>query len=149
MTINATQGSQPWARQPDLQQGPSYGPQGPPYGPHGHNQLQFDPRDIEDNRAIAALAYLWILFLIPMLARPQSRFARAHTNQGIILFIISIIFWVGSMILSWVPLVNIIWWLASGVFTLIYVIFAIVQIVHCLQGRFRELPLVGGFSVFK
>jgi uncharacterized membrane protein len=98
---------------------------------------------------VAALAYVWILFLIPMLARPQSRFARAHTNQGIILFIATLVFWVASLVLSWVPLINIMVWLGSGLFTLLYLIVAIYQIVICLQGRFKEIPLIGGMLVLK
>ena len=42
---------------------------------------QFDPQDINDNKGMSVLAYIGILFLIPLLACPNSRFARYHTNQ--------------------------------------------------------------------
>ena len=46
-----------------------------------------DP-DIEQHKGAAILAY--ICFLIPLIAAPNSRFARYHANQGLIAFIILI-----------------------------------------------------------
>ena len=48
---------------------------------------QFDPRDIEQNKLMAILAYLGILVIIPILAAKESKFARFHSNQGLILLI--------------------------------------------------------------
>jgi hypothetical protein len=52
-----------------------------------------DALDIEHNKIFAVLAYIGILFLVPLLAAPQSRFARYHTNQGIVLFLSVLILW--------------------------------------------------------
>ncbi|MEI8042594.1 MAG: DUF4339 domain-containing protein [Verrucomicrobiota bacterium] len=41
-----------------------------------------DPADVDKNKIFAVLAYLGILFLVPLLAAKESRFARYHTNQG-------------------------------------------------------------------
>ncbi len=46
-----------------------------------------DPNDIAQNKAMAVLSYLGILFLIPILSAPNSPYARFHSNQGIILYI--------------------------------------------------------------
>ena len=48
----------------------------------------FDPADIEKNRVFGGLSYLWLLFILPLFACPQSRFAKFHANQGLVLFII-------------------------------------------------------------
>lgn len=51
---------------------------------------QFDPQDINANKGMSVLAYIGILFLVPLLACPNSRFARFHTNQGLVLFLLGI-----------------------------------------------------------
>ena len=43
-----------------------------------------DP-DIEKHKGVAVLAY--ICFLIPLIAAPNSKFARFHANQGLLTFI--------------------------------------------------------------
>jgi hypothetical protein len=50
-----------------------------------------DSEDIENHKVMAILAYLSILFLMPLLAAPKSKFARYHTNQGVILFIANLL----------------------------------------------------------
>ena len=55
----------------------------------------FDPADIEKNKLMTGLAYL--LFFLPLLACPKSKFAKFHANQGLLLFIITL---VGSIVLS-------------------------------------------------
>ena len=50
---------------------------------------EYSKDDISKNRAFAILAYIGLLFLVPLLAAPNSPFARYHTNQGLLLFIVS------------------------------------------------------------
>ena len=49
---------------------------------------QFDPQDINNNKGMSVLAYIGFLFLVPLLACPNSKFARYHTNQGLVLFLL-------------------------------------------------------------
>src|SRR3954470_1008619 len=65
-----------------------------------------DTSDIEQNKVYAILAYLGPLFLVPLLAAPNSKFARYHANQGLVLFLATVIGVVGSFILSMVPIVG-------------------------------------------
>ena len=44
---------------------------------------QMDPADIEANKPMAILSYIWFLFIVPLVAAPQSKFARFHANQGL------------------------------------------------------------------
>ena len=53
---------------------------------------EYDPNDIKSNKGVSVLAYFGLLFLVPLLAAKDSKFARFHTNQGIVLFILSIAF---------------------------------------------------------
>ena len=49
---------------------------------------EYDPQDIEENKFMAILAYFGILVIIPILAAKDSKFARFHSNQGLILCIL-------------------------------------------------------------
>mgnify|MGYP002689030352 FL=1 len=51
---------------------------------------QFDPQDINNNKGMSVLAYIGFLFLVPLLACPNSKFARYHTNQGLVLFLLEL-----------------------------------------------------------
>jgi uncharacterized membrane protein len=113
-----------------------------------------DQRDAEDNKVMAILAYLGILFLVPLLAAKESPFARFHTNQGIILCILGIAISIVVSILVFI-VVHISVWLAllvnilSLVCYLGILILAIIGIVNAVKGEKKELPLIGKFSILK
>ena len=48
---------------------------------------QMDASDVENNKAMAVLAYIGILVFIPIFAAPNSKYARYHSSQGLTLFI--------------------------------------------------------------
>ncbi len=56
-----------------------------------------DP-DVETHKGMAVLGY--ILFLIPLVAAPNSKFARYHANQGLLLFILLVVSVVAIVILD-------------------------------------------------
>ena len=47
--------------------------------------IEFDNQDIQNNKIMAILSYFGILVLVPILAAKESKFARFHANQGLIL----------------------------------------------------------------
>lgn len=98
----------------------------------------FDSEDIEKNKVMAVLAYLGILFLIPLFAAKESKFARFHTNQGFILFIASFIIWLITCIMSWFK-----------IFQIAVVIFVILGIINAVKGEAKELPFIGKFQILK
>lgn len=94
-------------------------------------KLTFEKKDIEDNKVIAALSYLWVLCLVPLLVKRDSKFAQAHAKQGVVLFIIELI---GSLIF-WIPVFGWLLWV-------IVVIVALVGFIKALQGEYWEIPVV-------
>ncbi|MCL2632998.1 MAG: zinc-ribbon domain-containing protein [Oscillospiraceae bacterium] len=105
---------------------------------------EFDRYDIEDNKIMAILSYIWILFLIPLLVAPQSRFARYHANQGLILFIFSCIGSVASMVFASFAYIGTVVSIAIGLFTLVLMV---AGIVNAYNGKAKELPLIGKFKI--
>jgi len=49
--------------------------------------------DAKENRDIAAISYVWALGLFVFLWKKDSPFVRFHAKQGIVLFILTILFW--------------------------------------------------------
>ncbi len=115
---------------------------------------EFDPNDVSDNKVMAILSYFSILVLIPLFAAKDSKFARFHANQGLVLFISEIIwsaadgvivgiiraisYSLGDMVSSILSLVN-----------LLFLILMIIGIVNAAKGRAKELPIIGKFKILK
>lgn len=110
---------------------------------------EFDPADIEGNKVMAILAYLSWLVLIPLFAAKNSQFARFHVNQGLVLAIAEIISWVVLGILSAIPFIGWLFGLIDGIFSIVCLIFTVLGVVNAVNGRAKELPIVGKFKLLK
>ena len=91
--------------------------------------------DVEANKIIAALSYVWILFLIPLLGKRDSKFAQFHAKQGMVLFIIELI---GGLVM-WLPVFG-------QLLMLALIVIAIMGIVKTLNGEWWEIPYVYNWS---
>lgn len=115
---------------------------------------EYDQTDITNNKALAALAYIGILVLIPILAAPNSKFAKFHSNQGLTLLIVNVVL---SIALSIVRIVmnaiadplgkifSVVTW-AIGI---LIIILAIIGIINAVQGKAKELPIIGKIKLLK
>ena len=110
--------------------------------------------EAQDNKVIFILAYLGILFFLPLVSTPNSKVGRFHANQGLVLLLASIaggivvsilsaIFlaiswrlWVIPSLLSWV------WWLAIAAL-------AIIGMMNANKGLQKPLPIIGKFTIIK
>ena len=114
---------------------------------------QFDPRDIEQHKGMSILAYFGPLVLIPILAAKDSPFARYHSNQGLLLCIACIIYGIAYSILSGVILA-ISWRLyfvvsIIGLIGFVFAVLAVIGILNAVNGRAKELPLIGKYRLLK
>ena len=102
---------------------------------------------------MAILAYFGPLVLIPIFAAKQSKFARYHSNQGLVLLIASILYGIAYNILSSIILA-ISWRLyfivsIIGLVSIVITILAIIGIINAATGKAKELPLIGKFKILK
>lgn len=145
---------QPAPQQSAYQQ-PGSQSQVPPVHPGYQQPVQAAaPNQAQTKKGMAILAYFGILVLIPLLTAKQDPFARYHTNQGLVLFLVSVICSVLSNVLSSVLLEisSTAVLILSGVFgvlTLVFFIFSIIGIVHAAKGQTKPLPLIGGIKLLK
>lgn len=111
---------------------------------------QFDPQDINNNKGMSLLAYIGFLFLVPLLACPNSKFARYHTNQGLVLFLLEFALGVVTGILGIIPIAGlIIGGLLSAVGGIFTLVLMIMGIINAAQGQAKELPLIGKITLLK
>jgi uncharacterized membrane protein len=107
-----------------------------------------DAKEIEEGKTYAAIGYLGILFLIPLLAAKDNKFAQFHAKQGMVLFIAFIICAIIASILFIIPIIG--WFLLGPLAWLIVfiggVVLAIMGIVKALQGEYWKMPVLGGWA---
>jgi uncharacterized membrane protein len=106
---------------------------------------EFTQEDIEDNKVMAALAY--ILFFLPLIVCPESAYGKFHANQGLVLLIVSV---GGSIVLGIISaIIPFIGWIVQLIFSLAVLVFAILGIVNALNGKANKLPLIGEITILK
>ena len=114
----------------------------------------FDKADIEQNKLMGIMAYLSWLVLIPIFAAPKSKFARFHANQGLVLAITEVAWWIVTAILNAI-LYAISWRLGSlvgtllGLVNLVFLVMLVLGIMNAVNGRAKELPVIGKFKILK
>jgi len=110
---------------------------------------EFDQNDIQQNKAMAILAYLSWLVLIPLFAAKDSKFAKFHCNQGLTLFICSIACSLLMTILAFIPFVRWIGFILGSLLGVAILILAILGIINAANGQAKELPIIGKFTILK
>ena len=103
---------------------------------------------------MGVLAYIGILFLIPLLAAPNSKFSRFHANQGLVLFLaniaLGVVFGILMVIFAFIPIVGLIINSILGLaLSVICLVFMILGIVNAATGKAKELPLIGKIHIIK
>ena len=100
----------------------------------------FDQSDVEKNRVLGGLGYL--IFFLPFITCPDSRFGKACANQGLIALM--------ELILGWIPVVN---WIVGIAGTVCNIGFAILWLYYGIlafsKGDFRPLPYIGSYELIK
>lgn len=95
-----------------------------------------DKKDIEDNKAVAAIAYLSILCFVPMLTQKESKFAQFHAKQGLAIFIVEVV----ASIIWIIPILG---WFIGFIAYAACTIASLYGIINAINGKQIEIP---GFS---
>ncbi|MBN2558249.1 MAG: hypothetical protein JXB33_05805 [Clostridia bacterium] len=100
--------------------------------------------DSSNNKVMAVLCYLWILWIVPLLTEHKNDpFVKFHINQGIILTIFSVI--VG--IIGYIPVIG---GVVSWVGGIALFVLAIIGIINAVNMQQKPLPVIGTlFTVYK
>ncbi len=111
--------------------------------------------DAQQNKVMGILAYLSWLVIVPWIAAKESPFARYHTNQGLVLAIVEVAWWILSAILTaiataayslgFLAVIGVISWILG----IVFLVFSILGIVNAAKGEMKPLPIIGGIKILK
>ena len=90
-------------------------------------------------RMISAIAYLWVLFFLPLVLIPRSGFGRFHANQGLLNLIVGVLCF---LLMRLIPALR---W----VFALLMLVYPIWGIVTAMRGEERPFPFLGQFTLLR
>ena len=112
---------------------------------------EFQESDVEQNKLMAVLSYFSLLVLLPILCAKDSKYARFHANQGLMLLLVSM----GWQFIS--AMLNLVfdryWWQfrfllsLSGVGYLLILVLFCMGVANAVTGKAKELPLIGHFRI--
>jgi uncharacterized membrane protein len=110
--------------------------------------LNIPPEEIEAGKTMAFISYLSVivglpLFIIPLVVEDmkKNKFTMYHTEQAIVLYIVSLIGWVAGTIGSIVCVGAVLYLLV-----LLAWIFGIIGIINSFGGKVTPIPLFGQFG---
>ena len=114
-------------------------------------EISVDAEDANSNKVFGILSYFGILALVGLLAAPNSRYAKFHANQGLVLCIFSVASGIVMGILTAIFALIKLGWLGgilSSLISLVVFAMAVFGIIYAAQGKAKELPLIGQFHWF-
>ncbi|MCX7658839.1 MAG: hypothetical protein N2Z57_09210 [Oscillospiraceae bacterium] len=101
----------------------------------------YTAEDIEKEKTMAGLSYL--LFFLPLVVCPESKYARFHANQALLLLIAAI---AGNIILSIIPIVG---WMLMPIFGICILVLGVMGLINGFGGKAKRLPIIGKFTLIK
>lgn len=97
---------------------------------------QAEKSDVEKNKVAAILAYF--LFFLPLLMAKESKFAKYHANQGLLLLLLAIAVYVVGMV---IPIIG--WIIILPLGQLFVFVLFVMGIINASKGEMKELPVIG------
>jgi uncharacterized membrane protein len=135
-----------------------FGSTGPAFMNTADTTAQYNPADIADNKVLAILSYIGLLWLIPFFAGKHSPFTKFHVKQAFIVVCAQVGWSILGTILRLVIRikVDLLWsyyYETPAIVTIIVGLVhiciwavAILGIVNAAQGKAKELPIIGKFA---
>ena len=100
---------------------------------------------------MAILAYFGILFFIPLVAAPQSRYGRFHANQGLLLLIVMVVLEIAAVIIG-IIIPWYMYWLQAIVTFILWlptIALFIIGLMNAINGKAKDLPVIGKDKIIK
>ena len=132
--------------------------------PPGWNQANYNQYASSQNnsRLICALAFIPILFWLPLVAAKENPLARHCANQGLLLLLVGVVFRVLQIILSAVlgisdfflmdiaaGLFHLVFSLLSAIIGILILVCTVIGIINTYKGERFEIPIIGQIQIIK
>lgn len=119
----------------------------PPPPVYQQGPVNTPPPSGDSNKVIYVLAYLGILFFLPLVMNPVTPLGRFHANQGLLLLITSV---AGSIVIAILTLIVPFLAFLSWIFNLAILALAIYGMVNAYNEKQVPLPVIGKlFTIIK
>lgn len=95
------------------------------------------------NRIFCAAAYFGFFFFLPLIAMPNSKEAKFHANQGLVLFLF------GAILGALASTVEVV---LGGVFSVLNILHPLLMVYgayNAFNGNMTELPVIGKIKILK
>ncbi|MFH1711754.1 MAG: DUF4870 domain-containing protein, partial [Patescibacteria group bacterium] len=96
-------------------------------------------KDVEENKYIAAIGYIFILCFVPLFMAKESKFAQFHAKQALVLFIIEVAFSIVDVVLIFIPIIG---WFTIVALWIAIVVVAVMAFFRALAGESWEIPVI-------
>jgi uncharacterized membrane protein len=82
--------------------------------------------ETQENKLLAAISYLWIISIIMLLIKKDSKLVQFHAKQGLVICVASIIFWL-------IPGIG-------YILNILIVIAVVVGFIKAMSGEYYKMP---------
>jgi uncharacterized membrane protein len=103
-------------------------------------------KSIEEGKIFAFIGYWGLLFLVPILAKKDNKFALFHGKQGMVLTIAFIAVIILFSILSFIPYLGILFMIVEWLALIAMGVFAIIGMIKALTGAYWKMPILGDIA---
>ena len=103
------------------------------------DKISFSARDIDSNKIIASLSYIFILCLVPLLLQKKSAYAQFHARQGLTITVAWFVLWVFGII----PILG---WIVAFFGNILLLIVSIAGVIKTLNGESWQIPYIYEWS---
>ena len=93
----------------------------------------------QTDRLLAAIGYLGVLCILPLVLERKNLFVQHHGKQGLVLLFAWVILWIGNI----VPFLGQIIWLIGSI---ALVILMVMGILNAFSGKMWEMPYLGVYA---
>lgn len=107
---------------------------------------RFDVNEIESNKVVCGISYLWVLFFLPLVACQDSKYGKFHANQALLLFLYGIASGIVGGACAFIPFIG-------GLIPTLLSIAGFAAMIYCMvntfMGKAKEVPLIGRITIIK
>jgi uncharacterized membrane protein len=111
--------------------------------------LEVTNEDVEKNKVFGILAYLGPLCLLPLVAAPDSPYAKYHANQGLVLLLVELAAFIITFAGILIPFIGFLFYLIHIILYLIFLVLLVLGIINAAAGKCVPLPVIGGIKLLK
>lgn len=97
-------------------------------------------KDIEKNKWIAGISYIWILFILYWLV--DSKFVKFHAKQSLMISIAEVFFALSKPILFFLPNYG----TFADIMVALLLILRIIGFIYGITGQVKKVPIIGDLS---